>query len=83
MNGCLLRLRTTLNMCRNILQDHNSIIHHITDSDGQTGHGNHVQGTACDIEVDERCHQGKWNSNGNDDSSTPTAQEDKYDQDDE
>src|SRR5574344_363788 len=63
-----------------VLQHHNGIVHHITNSDGEARQGNHVERASCGIQIDERSNQRHRNRDHNNHGGTPSAQEDKHDQ---
>ena len=54
MNRCLLRLGPSFNMGCHILKYHNGIVHHITDSNGETRERNNIQRTTVyNTQIDE------------------------------
>ena len=67
-------------MRRHILQHHNGIVHHVTNSDRETRQGNHVERTACCIQVDERGNQRHRDGDDNNGCRTPSTQEDEHHQ---
>ena len=80
VNGCLLRRRPSLNVGGDVFEHHNGIIHNVTDGNGQTRQGNHVERTACSIKINERGDERHWDGDGDDERSTPAAQEDEHDE---
>ena len=81
MNSSLLRLGTTFDMSSHILQNHNSIVHHITNSNRQTGKWNNIQRpTLCYRQINERGNQWHRNGNTNNYRGAPTPQENKHNQ---
>ena len=53
VDGGLLRVRAALDMRRNVLQNHDGVVDHHTDGDGERTERDDVDGTARQIEVDE------------------------------
>ena len=53
MHSRLLRRRPSFNVRRHVLQYHNGIVHDVTDGDGETRQGNHVERTTRSIQIDE------------------------------
>ena len=78
MDGCLLRRRPSFDVGSDVFEHHNGIVHNITNGNGQTRKGNHVERTACGIQIDERGDERHWDGDGDDERSTPAAQEDKH-----
>ena len=80
VDGSLLRRRPSLDVRGDVFEHHNGIIHNVTNGDGQTRQGNHVERTACGIQIDERGDERHWDGDGDDERSTPAAQEDEHDE---
>ena len=78
MDSSLLGVGTTLDVGSNVLQHHNSIVHHHTDGNRKTGQRNHIQRSIGDSQIDERGHQRNGNGNGNHEGGTPTSEEEEY-----
>ena len=78
IDRCLMRILATFDMSGDILQDHNRIIDHHTDSDSQRTEGDDVDRRVSQTEVDKRHNEGNRNRDTNDDGSTPFAEEEEY-----
>ena len=65
-------------MSGDILQDHNRIIDHHTDSDSQRTEGDDVDRRVSQTEVDKCHNEGNRNRDTDDDGSTPFAEEEEY-----
>ena len=83
IDRCLMRVFSTLDMARYILQHHNSIIHHHTDSDSERTERDDIQRGVRHTEVYERHDEGNRNGYTDDDGSTPFTKEEEHDEHDE
>ena len=72
--------RAALNVCCNVLEYHNGVVHHVTDGDAQTRQRNRVQRTAGYKEVYERCNEREGDCNTDDDGCPPASEEDEHHQ---
>ena len=65
--GCRsVRVFATLHVFGDILQDHDGIIDHHTDGDGERTERYDVDGTIGNVEIKERNDEGDWYGDGND-----------------
>ncbi len=83
MDCRLFRVGTTFDMSGDILKHHYGIVDDATDGNGETRHGNHVQGTASSIQIYERRNQRHRDGDTDDEHRSPSAEEDEYDKHDE
>ena len=78
VDSCLLGVRATLDMCSHVLQYHDGVVHHHTDSDRETGERNHVERTVGDCQVDERGNQRDGDGDGDNEGGTPATEEEEH-----
>ena len=77
----LARVLAAVNVLRDILQHHNRIVHHHTDSHSQRTHGDDIQRRTRHLQVDKRHNQGNRNSDSDNQGRTPLAEEEQHHQD--
>ena len=65
-------------VCRNILQNHNSVVHHHTNTDGECRQRYDVDGVTREIEIDKRANERNGDGNHDDDGSPPSTQKKQH-----
>ena len=76
----LTRILAAVNVLRDILQHHNRIVHHHTDSHRQRTHRDDIQRRARHLQVDKCHNQGNRDSDTDNQRRAPLAQEEKHHQ---
>ena len=80
MHRRLLWLRTSLQMCRDVLQHHDGVVHDHTDGDRESRHRHDVEGVACSPQIHQRCKEGDRNRKHDDEGRTPSSEEEVNDE---
>ena len=78
MNGCLFRIGTTLNMCSNIFQYYNGVVHHHTDSNRERRQWNDINRIPGNGQINKWGNQWKRDGDTDNQCCTPTSQEKEY-----
>src|SRR5690554_2471363 len=80
INGRFTRRCTLFNMCGDVLQNNNGIVHHHANRDGKRRQGNDVYGISGGIQINKGYDKRNGNGQDNDKGSPPSSQEKEYHQ---
>ena len=78
IDSCLARILAAIHMLGDILEHHDSIVHHHTDSDIERTERDDVERAACNSQVDKCHHEGDRNGEAHDKCCTPATQEEEH-----
>ena len=81
IDGRLTRVRASVDMRGDVLQDHNGIVHHHTHGNGKGTEGDDVQRTVNTQQVKECDQQGDWDGQSDNHTGTPLTQEEEHHED--
>ena len=83
MYSRLRRRRAALDVGRNVLQDHDGVVHHHTDGDRKRRERDDVDRVARDGQIDERGDEREWDGDRNDQRGPPATEKEEDDKHDE
>ena len=75
MHGRFLWLGTLLQMCRDVLENHDRVVHNHTDRNGERGHRHNVQGVSCSPKIHQGRKKRHRNREHDDECRSPSSEE--------